>query len=141
MTEEQMTIERAIRLLHPETTAEALAEIKCYHGLHGRVACVQAVSDACEFACEIMRDYKETKDALAGMEIMLTSAQSAAETWERKYKEVLSGLETATQERDRYWSWIREMGCETCSGDCAKCDEGEGWVWSGENQEAGDEHR
>lgn len=64
MTEEQMTIERAIRLLHPETTAEALAEIKCYHGLHGRVACVQAVSDACEFACEIMQDYKETKDAL-----------------------------------------------------------------------------
>ena len=134
MTEEQMTIERAIRLLHPETTAEALAEIKCYHGLHGRVACVQAVSDACEFACKIMRDYKETKDALAGMEIVLTSAQSAAETYRQK-------MEAAIAERDRYWKWIVEMGCETCSGDCGQCDGKSGWVWSGENQEARDEHR
>ena len=133
MAEEQMTIERAIRLLHPETTAEALAEIEYYHGFSGRTACVQAVSDACEFACEIMRDYKETKDALAGMEIMLTSAQSAAETYRQK-------METAIAERDRYWIWIVEMGCETCSGDCGQCDGTSGWVWSGENQEAGDEH-
>ena len=64
MSEEQMTIERAIQLLHPETTAAALAEIEYYHGFSGRTACVQAVSDACEFACEIMQDYKETKDPL-----------------------------------------------------------------------------
>ena len=60
MAEEQMTIERAIRLLHPETTAEALAEIEYYHGFSGRTACVQAVSDACEFACKIMQEYKES---------------------------------------------------------------------------------
>ena len=44
-------------------------------------------------------------------------------------------LEKVKAERDRYWGWIKNMGCETCSGDCAKCDGQSGWVWSGEVKE------
>lgn len=38
-----MTREEAIRILDPETTVEALAEIEYYHGFNGRNAAVQAV--------------------------------------------------------------------------------------------------
>lgn len=31
-----MTAEEAIKLLHPATTAEALAEIECYGGFNGK---------------------------------------------------------------------------------------------------------
>lgn len=46
-------------------------------------------------------------------------------------EELSSELEKVKAERDRYWDWIKAMGCETCSGDCAKCDGVSGWVWSG----------
>lgn len=52
-----MTIKEAIRLLDPATTAEAISEIEYYGGFNGEIAAVQAVSDACEVACEIMRKY------------------------------------------------------------------------------------
>ena len=42
-------------------------------------------------------------------------------------------LEQVKAERDRYWNWIKAMGCETCSGDCGECDGTSGWVWSGED--------
>lgn len=42
-------------------------------------------------------------------------------------------LEQVKAERDRYWNWIKSMGCETCSGDCGKCDGTSGWTWSGED--------
>ena len=45
-----MTIEKAIRILDPETTVEALAEVEYYAGFSGQTAKVQACSDACEAA-------------------------------------------------------------------------------------------
>ena len=45
-----MTREEAIKILDPETTAEALAEIEYYAGFSGQTAKVQAVSEACEIA-------------------------------------------------------------------------------------------
>lgn len=53
-----------------------------------------------ECAVQLVDDLNESLDRESGLHIMLTSAQSAAETWERKYKEVLSKLETTTRERD-----------------------------------------
>lgn len=50
-----MTREEAIRILDPETTAEALAEIEYYNGFSGKTAKVQAVSEACEIAVADMR--------------------------------------------------------------------------------------
>ena len=51
-----MTREEAIRILDPETTGEALAEIEYYGGFSGRTAAVQAVSDACILAVAALRE-------------------------------------------------------------------------------------
>ena len=50
-----MTLEEAIRLLDPETTGEAIAEVEYYNGFSGKTAARQAITDACEIAVEAMR--------------------------------------------------------------------------------------
>ena len=57
-----MTREEAIRILDPETTGEALAEIEYYHGFNGKIAAVQAVSDACVLAVAALREREERED-------------------------------------------------------------------------------
>ena len=52
-----MTINQAIRILDPETTAEELAAIEYYGGLHGREKMVAACEEACRIAVEIMRQH------------------------------------------------------------------------------------
>ena len=52
-----MTINQAIRILDPETTAEELAAIEYYGGLHGREKMVAACDEACRVAVQIMRKY------------------------------------------------------------------------------------
>ena len=42
-----MTINQAIRILDPATTAEELATIEYYGGLHGREKMVAACDEAC----------------------------------------------------------------------------------------------
>lgn len=54
-----MTIEQAIRILDPATTAEELATIEYYGGLHGREKMVAACDEACRVAVGIMRKYQE----------------------------------------------------------------------------------
>ena len=56
-----MTREEAIRILDPETTAEALAEIEYYNGFTGKTAAVQAVSDACILAIDALREREERR--------------------------------------------------------------------------------
>ena len=58
-----MTREEAIRILDPETTAEALAEIEYYNGFTGKTAAVQAVSDACVLAVAALREQEEREKA------------------------------------------------------------------------------
>lgn len=50
-----MTREEAIRILDPETTAEALAEIEYYGGFRGEEAVSKAVDDACTLAVAALR--------------------------------------------------------------------------------------
>lgn len=50
-----MKIEDAIRILHPDTTREALAEIEYYHGFKGAEKVQAAVTCACGIACDVMR--------------------------------------------------------------------------------------
>lgn len=45
-----MTIDDAIRILDPKTTAEALAEVEYYGGFSGQEAVIKAVEDACMIA-------------------------------------------------------------------------------------------
>lgn len=49
-----MTYEEAKRILHPDTTFEALAEIESYAGFNGKQAKLKAVDDACIVACEAL---------------------------------------------------------------------------------------
>lgn len=50
-----MTREEAIRILDPETAAEALAEIAYYAGFWGDAAVAKAVDDACVLAVAALR--------------------------------------------------------------------------------------
>ena len=49
-----MTREEAIRLLDPNTTREALAEVEYYNGFSGKDACIKAIEDACRLAIEAL---------------------------------------------------------------------------------------
>ena len=50
-----MSIEEAIRILHPDTTLEALAEIEYYNGFKGAEKVQEAVTCACLVACDELR--------------------------------------------------------------------------------------
>ena len=54
-----MTINQAIRILDPDTSAETLGEIEYYGGLHGHEKMVAACEEACRIAVRIMRKYLE----------------------------------------------------------------------------------
>lgn len=54
-----MTINQAIRILDPETSAEALGEIKYYGELDGYEKMMAACDEACRVAVGIMRKYQE----------------------------------------------------------------------------------
>ena len=54
-----MTINQAIRILDPETSAEALGEIESYGGLRGKETVLVACDEACRVAVQIMRKYTE----------------------------------------------------------------------------------
>jgi hypothetical protein len=49
-----MTLEQAIRILHPDTTLLALAEVEYYGGFDGNEARIKACEEACILACEVM---------------------------------------------------------------------------------------
>jgi hypothetical protein len=42
------TIKKAIQLLNPATTMEAIAEIEYYAGFSGKKAAIRAIDDACK---------------------------------------------------------------------------------------------
>lgn len=52
-----MTIEQAIRILDPETSAAALGGIEYYGGLRGKEKVLAACDEACRMAVEIMRQH------------------------------------------------------------------------------------
>ena len=64
-----MTCEEAKRILHPDTTREALAEIEFLGGFKGKEKLQDAVDEACLMACEaldkqIPKKPRETRCAL-----------------------------------------------------------------------------
>ena len=56
-----MTREEAIRILDPETSAEALAEIDYYAGFRGKEAEIKAVEDACILAVAALREQEQRR--------------------------------------------------------------------------------
>ena len=64
-----MTNEEAMKILHPNTTLTALAEVEYYGGFNGQEAKIKAVEEACLLACEalekqIPKKPRETRCAL-----------------------------------------------------------------------------
>ena len=57
-----MTYEEARRILHPDTTREALVEIEYYGGFKGAEAKIKAVNEACLVACEAIDRIMEKND-------------------------------------------------------------------------------
>lgn len=55
-----MTIEEAIRILDPETSSEAIAEIKNYTGFN-KDKTIEKINEACEVACSVMRSFEKLK--------------------------------------------------------------------------------
>ena len=49
-----MTHEDAIKILHPDTTLTALAEVEYYGGCKGQEAKIKAVEEACLLACQAL---------------------------------------------------------------------------------------
>lgn len=49
-----MTHEEAIKILHPDTTLMALAEVEYFGGFNGKEAKIKAVEEACVVACEAL---------------------------------------------------------------------------------------
>ena len=49
-----MTYEEAIKILHPDTTFTALAEVEYYGGFNGQEAKIKAVEEACLLACKAL---------------------------------------------------------------------------------------
>ena len=58
-----MTIEEAIRILDPETTVEALAEIEYYAGFRGKEAEIKAVEDSFILAVSALREQLAAVDS------------------------------------------------------------------------------
>ena len=64
-----MTYEEAMKILHPNTTLTALAEVEYYGGFNGQEAKIKAVEEACLLACkalekQIPKKPRETRCAL-----------------------------------------------------------------------------
>ena len=51
-----MSIEEAIRILDPETSADAIAEIEDYASFN-RDKTIGKINEACEIACDVMREH------------------------------------------------------------------------------------
>ena len=47
-----MTYEEAMKILHPNTTLTALAEVEYYGGFNGQEAKIKAVEEACLLVCK-----------------------------------------------------------------------------------------
>ena len=58
-----MSIEEAIRILNPETSADAITEIKYYTGFNEEKA-IKKVEEACELACDVMREHLEDTEIM-----------------------------------------------------------------------------
>lgn len=65
-----MTPQEAIKILHPDTTVAAIAEIEYYAGFKGGEATIKAVEDACVVACEALEKSVPMKPKISSFGVM-----------------------------------------------------------------------
>lgn len=77
-----MSIEEAIRILDPETSADAITEIEYYAGFN-RDKPIEKVNEACAIACDVMRGYKNRNQIFDEVSNALTEyfSEHAHEVW------------------------------------------------------------
>lgn len=92
----KMTIDKAIMILDPETTAEALAEIEYYAGFYGHTAKVQVVNAACELAVAALRKQKESR--WVPVTEQLPNAYERVWLWDEIDEEIYAGNKTPSGE-------------------------------------------
>lgn len=62
-----MSIEEAIRILDPKTSADAIAEIKYYAGFN-KDKPIEKVNEACVVACDVMKRYLKLQKLIASIQ-------------------------------------------------------------------------
>lgn len=58
----KMSIPEAISILDPDTSSKTLAEIRYYGGFNGKRKVQEKILDACETACEVMREFEAMRN-------------------------------------------------------------------------------
>ena len=70
-----MTYEEAMKILHPNTTFTALAEVEYYGGFNGQEAKIKAVEEACLLACEALEKQIPKKPLHMHKKLLLSNLQ------------------------------------------------------------------
>lgn len=107
-----MTYEEAKRILHPDTTREALAEI----GFKGKEKSQEAVDEACLMACEAL-DKQIPKKPNSGVD----------RTWGTPTKEAICPVCDCAL---GHWEFIGDAKKITCCEHCGQAITWEGWKWT-----------
>lgn len=110
-----MTYEEAKRILHPDTTLEALAEIEFLGGFKGKEKLQEAVDEACLMACEAL-DKKIPKTLNSGVD----------RTWGTPTKEAIC---PACDYALGHWEFIGGGKKITYCEHCGQAIDWEGWKW------------
>lgn len=108
-----MTYEEAKRIMHPDTTREALAEIEFFKGEEGEIA---AVDEACLMACEAL-DKQIPKTPNSGID----------RTWGTPTKEAVC---PARDYALGHWEFIGDAKKITYCEHCGQAITWEGWEWT-----------
>ena len=115
-----MTREEAIRILDPETTGEALAEIEYYGGFRGRAKAAQALYDACILAVSALREQEERRTSV-------TNADKIRSMTDEELAKVLNSFTTYFVECNRS---ADEVDCGDCElNDLCSLHEGKAIDW------------
>ena len=61
-----MTIEEAIKLLHPDTTGEGIMELQYYGGFEAKEKVIKAIEEACILACAALEKQIPKNPYLSG---------------------------------------------------------------------------
>ena len=99
-----MTAQEAIKLLHPDTTKEAIAEIKYYCGFHGKEAAIKAIEEACLLACDALE--KQVPKAQSDTQKHVVTRGVMA----KEYIEREAATRILTEAADAYGTYTTERG-------------------------------
>lgn len=72
-----------------------------------------------------VKAFLEAADLIEHLSSVAERASAKAALCEK----VMEDYDKMRRERDRYWQYIESLGCDTCGGDCDRCEVGLDRVW------------